>query len=122
MAMWRWNWSSVCETGLQPFSDQNTTTDLAPCFQQICLQAPIYAILAIFSSYYFGLTFRVIERNRIQRRCIVVRLLATFGLILIPFSKIMDMIHSDFHIWPADILVSTTEFIAWIMHFGKGLV
>lgn len=120
MAMWRWNWSSVCENGLQPFSDQNSTTDLAPCFQQICLQSPVYAILAICSAYYFGLSFRVIDRNRIQRRCIFVRILVTFGLILIPFTKIMDMIAGGkFHIWPADILVATTEFIAWIMHFGE---
>lgn len=119
MAMWRWNWSSVCENGLQPFSDQNTTRDLSPCFEQVILQAPIYAILSIFSAYYFGLAFRVIERNVIQRRCIVLRLVATFGLAIIPFSKILDMIHANYHIWLADILVSVTEFIAWIMHFGE---
>uniref|UniRef100_A0A336LPK6 ABC-type xenobiotic transporter n=1 Tax=Culicoides sonorensis TaxID=179676 RepID=A0A336LPK6_CULSO len=118
MAMWRWNWSSVCENGLQPFSSLNSTTDLAPCFQQICIQTPVYSVLAIFSSYYFGLTFRVIDRNVVQRRCIVIRMLVTIGLALIPFIKLLDMIHANFHIWPGDILVSVTEFIAWIMHFG----
>lgn len=120
MSKFQWNWSAICEDGIQPFkSNESSSTDLAPCFQQICLDAPMYACLAVVSSYYFGLTFRIVERNIVQRRALVLRLLATFGLSLIPLVKFYFMIHNGYHVWPADVLVLSSEFIAWVIHFGE---
>lgn len=120
MAMWSWNWSAVCEDGIEPFvNGTSNTTDLGICFQQICLQLPIYAFLAIFSSYYFGNTSRRIERNAVQRRSIYLRIIAVLGLAIVPLNKIFYMIHRGESVWPADILVSSTEFLSWIMHLGR---
>lgn len=118
--MWTWNWSAVCEDGIEPFvNGTNSTTDLGICFQQVCLQLPVYVFLAIFSSYFFGSTYRTIERNVVQRRAIFIRLLTVLGLAIVPLNKIFFMIHRGDSVWPADILVSSTEFLSWTMHLGK---
>lgn len=83
------------------------------------MQLPVYVFLAIFSSYFFGNNFRTIERNKTQVRAIYLRILAVLGLAIVPLDKIFFMIHRGELVWPADIMVSSAEFLSWVMHLGK---
>lgn len=116
MEVYAWNWTEFCPSGLHIF--EPASSNLAPCFQQICLQFPAFILLAIFSAYFYGKFNNEIVRDGRQSKALIFRALVVLGLGLVPLFKILYMIDNGVQIWPIDILLSCTEFIAWIIHFG----
>ncbi|EDS42543.1 multidrug resistance-associated protein [Culex quinquefasciatus] len=116
MSSWEFSWTDVCPSGLRPWvKDYN---DLAPCFQEICLQLPILVLFAVFSSYYYGSHFRLVFRSGTQRKAIRVRVAASIGLGLIPVMKIFYILRTHGKIYPIDVLLSCVQFVAWSVHVG----
>lgn len=112
-----WKWDEFCETGLK-ISTSNST--LALCFQKICLQVPVFSLIAIFSAYYCGQITNCIVRNRTQLICLNVRAVTVFLLAIISPAKLYDTIHQDVvKVWPADVLATCVEFLGWSVHFGE---
>lgn len=116
MSSWDFSWTDVCPSGLRPWvKDYN---DLAPCFQEICLQLPILVLFAVLSSYYYGSHFRLVSRNSVQRRSIRLRIAASFALGLIPVLKVFYLLRIHGKIYPIDVLLSCVQFVAWAVHIG----
>ncbi|XP_055637767.1 ATP-binding cassette sub-family C member 10 [Toxorhynchites rutilus septentrionalis] len=116
MSSWKFSWTDVCPSGLRPWeSDYN---DLAPCFQQICLQLPMLVLFAVFSSYYHGTHFRSVLRNGTQLRALRARIVASIGLGLIPVVKLFYTIRIHGKIYPIDVLLSSVQCVAWSVHIG----
>ncbi|XP_062548884.1 ATP-binding cassette sub-family C member 10 [Armigeres subalbatus] len=113
---WEFSWTDVCPSGLRPWvKDYN---DLAPCFQEICLQLPILVLFAVLSSYYYGSHFRLVFRNGVQLRSIRLRIVASLGLGLVPVLKIFYLLRVHDRIYPIDVLLSCVQFVAWTVHIG----
>ncbi|XP_058815016.1 ATP-binding cassette sub-family C member 10 [Topomyia yanbarensis] len=113
---WQFSWSDVCPSGVRPWvKDYN---ELAPCFQEICLQLPILVLFAVFSSFFYGCHFRLVFRNATQRRALRLRIAAAGGLGLLPVLKVFYMIRIHGHIYPIDVLLSCVQFVAWTVHIG----
>ncbi|XP_021703912.1 multidrug resistance-associated protein 7 [Aedes aegypti] len=116
MSSWEFSWTDVCPSGLRPWvKDYN---DLAPCFQEICLQLPMLVLFAVLSSYYYGSHFRLVFRNGVQLRSIRVRIAASIALGLIPVLKIFYVLRVHGRIYPIDVLLSCVQFVAWTVHVG----
>jgi ATP-binding cassette subfamily C (CFTR/MRP) protein 10 len=110
-----WKWEKFCETGLNISSN---TSVIAPCFQQMHIQLPTFAWLAIFSSYHYGLLTGEVYRNRTQLICLNLRALIVLGLALTPVIQLLNTMNS-ITIWPVDILLTCVQFLAWTVHFGE---
>lgn len=115
----QWHWTDFCPTGITPFATDSN--DLLPCFQEICLQIPVYTIFAAVSSYNFGSYNRPVIRNPTQIRCIYLRIIASLFLAALPVIKIFTFHSVGFPVYPVDVLVVCTECVMWIVHCGKQL-
>lgn len=113
-----WQWEKFCETGRNISSN---TSAIAPCFQQLHIQLPTYAWLAIFSSYHYGLLSNGIYRNRTQLICLNLRALIVLGLAITPVVQLLNTINTSLTIWPVDILLTCVQFLAWTVHLGESL-
>lgn len=113
-----WKWEEFCETGLNVSS--NTST-IAPCFQQIHIQLPTFAWLAIFSSYHYGKLSVGVYRSRAQVICLNLRALIVLALAVTPTIQLLKTMDSV-TIWPVDILLTCVQFLAWTVHFGESRV
>lgn len=112
-----WNWTNFCPTGLTPWMpDANYLT---PCFQQICLQLPIYLVFAIVSSYHFGRQRLLVARDKTQIRLIYLRIVAVLLLAFLPLIQIYFMINLNADVYPIDVLIVCVECVTWIVHCGK---
>ncbi|XP_055853767.1 ATP-binding cassette sub-family C member 10 [Episyrphus balteatus] len=112
----QWYWSDFCPTGIQPFAADSN--DLLPCFQEICLQIPVYTIFAAVSSYNFGCYNRPVIRNPTQKRLIYLRIITTLFLAALPVTKIFFFHSVGLDIHAVDVLVVSIEFVMWILHCG----
>lgn len=112
----KWNWLDMCETGIQPWS--NNSNELAQCFQQICLQFPTYILLAVTSAYYFGKNWNDIIRDKKQLIALHLRIFITIALAVIPVTKVYFLVRDTVKVWPIDILLVCTEALTWSVHAG----
>ncbi|XP_037958889.1 multidrug resistance-associated protein 7-like [Teleopsis dalmanni] len=113
---YQWNWTEFCPTGIKPFS--NSSNDLLPCFQEIVLQFPVYAIFAAISAYNFGAFVRMVTRNPLQLRLIYARIVITVVLALLPVCKIFVFHHYGVPVTAVDVLIVCAECLMWIVHAG----
>lgn len=112
----KWRWEDFCPTGLN-ISDENST--IAPCFQQICLQLPVFVLLALFSSYYYGKINSEIQRDQIQKNLIGFRACIVFLLAIAPPLRLCYMMAYEIDAWPIDIMLTCVQFLAWTVHLCK---
>ncbi|CAD6234353.1 GSCOCT00001844001.2-RA-CDS [Cotesia congregata] len=140
---WTWNWANLCgnNSSLNPINP--ATNDLSLCFQQLCLQVPTLALLAIVSAYYCGKKSTPYSYDRISfsHYAITLRLMITSCLITLPIIRAyiiltnttIDPINSHNDKVPAngtflpsnqatsakpiDYIVAGTEGLAWVIHF-----
>ncbi|XP_046472173.1 ATP-binding cassette sub-family C member 10 isoform X1 [Neodiprion pinetum] len=85
--LWHWNWTELCgiRGSIRPINPN--TRDLGTCFQQLCLQIPVLAFLAMLSAYYCGKRTVLISRSNRTYYVIVLRLFITACLALLPIIK-----------------------------------
>lgn len=110
-------WLKFCESGL---NISTNSSNLAPCFQQICLHIPIYSLIAIFSAYEFGLlTSNSVWRNKTQLVCLNIRAISAFLLAVISPAELFTLRYNNQRVWPVDVLLVCIEFLAWTLNFGE---
>lgn len=117
----RWNWKTMCGAdGFVPWD--STTKDFGLCFQQLCLQFPIFVLLAIVSSYFFGRPYNWCLRDKTQMRTIFIRCLVTFLLACVPVIKLYTIVKNNKdNVSLICILISCAECITWVVHLGACL-
>ncbi|XP_012285682.1 multidrug resistance-associated protein 7 [Orussus abietinus] len=84
---WRWNWTELCgaEGGIEPLNRE--THDLGICFQQLCLQIPVLALIAIISAYYCGKRSVSSSRGYISFYALNIRLIVAIFLAILPVIR-----------------------------------
>ncbi|KAG5326417.1 MRP7 protein, partial [Pseudoatta argentina] len=84
---WKWNWTELCghRGDINPVNPE--TDDLSVCFQQLCLQIPVLAFLAIISAYHSGK--RSTSSSQQYHICHVInlRILITICLVILPIIR-----------------------------------
>ncbi|XP_053697505.1 ATP-binding cassette sub-family C member 10 [Sabethes cyaneus] len=116
MSNWNFSWNYVCPSGLRPWANDNN--ELAPCFQEICLQLPILVLFSVFSSFYYGTIQRSVFRDATQIRLLRLRIAAAVGLGIVPIIKLFYVIRIHGQIYPIDVLLTCVQFLAWAVHIG----
>lgn len=118
-----WNWSAICPTGLQPLmppSDDTSSRQLEPCFQKLCLQMPLLALLTLYSAYKLGaMTGGEMRwhRDRIQLWSLTVRMWAVGLLAVLPLARYMLVTAAE--ALPVDLWLDILEMMTFVVHFGK---
>ncbi|XP_012524038.1 multidrug resistance-associated protein 7 isoform X1 [Monomorium pharaonis] len=83
---WKWNWTELCGQGdINPLNPE--IHDLSVCFQQLCLQIPVLALLAIISAYYCGRRDSSSSRQQDAYNAINIRILITICLVILPIIR-----------------------------------
>lgn len=122
-------WSVLCPTGIHPWLP--STRQLAPCFQQLCLQLPVFVLFAMLSAYQFGRLYgSAVQRDRVQTAALRVRTVVTALLAILPAMRLYalqvaraaeeaaDPPDPPSHLWPADVLAAGAECMAFAVHAG----
>lgn len=135
---WTWNWTNLCgmRGGLRPLNPD--TNDIGLCFQQLCLQIPTLALLAIASAYYCGKKTSSVHYDRFTHYAITLRLAITACLFFLPIMRAYIILtnttlyppqppaplnttilpnNQQTSAKPIDYLVAGTEGLAWMVHF-----
>ncbi|XP_029175572.1 multidrug resistance-associated protein 7 [Nylanderia fulva] len=84
---WKWNWTELCgyDRNIIPLNPE--THDLGVCFQQLCLQIPVLALIAIISAYYCGKTNISSVRQQRTYHAINIRIFITICLVILPIIR-----------------------------------
>lgn len=84
---WKWNWTELCgyNRNIDPLNPE--THDLGVCFQQLCLQIPVLALIAITSAYYCGKTNTSSSRQHYTYHAINIRIFITICLVILPIIR-----------------------------------
>ncbi|PSN57205.1 hypothetical protein C0J52_05033 [Blattella germanica] len=113
-----WRWEDMCgPDGLSLWSKR--TKDLGICFQELCLQTPVFVLLATISAYYYGKQSNWFVRPRRHLKILWLRAFATALMALATATRICYMIvSSPGKLQPVDYLVATVEGVTWLVHLG----
>ncbi|XP_011176315.1 multidrug resistance-associated protein 7 [Solenopsis invicta] len=84
---WKWNWTELCgrHGDINPLNPE--THDLSICFQQLCLQIPVLAFIAIISAYYCGRRDTSSARQQCAYHALNIRILITICLVILPIIR-----------------------------------
>ncbi|KAL6434970.1 hypothetical protein ACFW04_005255 [Cataglyphis niger] len=84
---WKWNWTELCGSNrnINPLNPE--THDLGICFQQLCLQIPVLALIAVISAYYCGKTNISSSRQQHTYHAINIRIVITICLVILPIIR-----------------------------------
>lgn len=119
---WRWRWEDIC--GPEGFKIWSANRhDLGHCFQQLCLQVPAFALIAIASAYYFGRRYGFVRRGvdqivAINLRCFIILISALFPILQI----YIYLNKTDVIIYPVSYFLFAVEGFSWLVHLGYTLV
>uniref|UniRef100_A0A0C9Q1X6 ABC-type xenobiotic transporter n=1 Tax=Fopius arisanus TaxID=64838 RepID=A0A0C9Q1X6_9HYME len=137
---WTWNWTQLCGVrgSISPVNPD--TNDLGLCFQQLYLQIPTLALLAIASAYHCGRRMNLAPNERFSHCAFTLRLVITVCLSILPIIRAYiilanttipstsnvtssskeliptDILNEETSAKPIDYLVAGTEGLAWVVH------
>lgn len=92
---WKWNWTELCgrRGDIDPLNPE--THDLSICFQQLCLQIPVLALIAIISAYHCGKSRPHTSSSR-RQHAINIRILITICLVILPIIRAYIILTNTF--------------------------
>lgn len=113
-----WKWTDMCgPSGLTLWSAKNH--DIGICFQELCLQVPVFILLAVVSAYYCGRHTRWIVRSRRQLQILELRTVVAVIMAIAPVIKICTAIQlSPGSLQPVDYLLAAVKGVTWLVHGG----
>jgi ATP-binding cassette subfamily C (CFTR/MRP) protein 10 len=117
--MWLlWKWEDMCGPGgLTLWSVKSH--DVGICFQELCLQVPVFILIATVSAYYCGRQTRWIVRSRKQLQVLGLRALATLLMAVAAVARICTAIKlSPGSLQPVDYFLAVVEGVTWFVHLG----
>lgn len=113
---WRWRWEEMCGPGgLIIWSPEQH--DLGLCFQQLFLQIPVLALLAVTSAYYSGRHISYVARGKFQMRTINLRCCIVAVLTLLPIlHTYIDVSKSKMPVTFISFFLAATQCVTWLIH------
>lgn len=113
-----WNWEDMCGPGgLTLWSVKGH--DVGICFQELCLQVPVFMLIATISAYYCGKQTQWIVRSRKQLQVLGLRALATLLMAVAAVGRICTAITlSPSSLQPVDYFLAVVEGVTWFVHLG----
>ncbi|KAF5302801.1 hypothetical protein FQA39_LY01981 [Lamprigera yunnana] len=120
---WRWGWEDLCGAdGLNVWSIK--THDIGLCFEELCLQIPILALLATISGFYVGHQVHYVIRGKTQLLAIKIRCVIVFLMAVMPLLQTyIDLNNAtEAHTERITYFLSAVEGIVWFTHLGYLLV
>ncbi|XP_057666967.1 ATP-binding cassette sub-family C member 10 isoform X2 [Diorhabda carinulata] len=113
----KWSWTSLCGTEEFQIWSQDRH-DFGLCFQQLCFHIPVLTLLAVCSSYYFGVQIGFVRRTKFQKIAILARSIISLILLFTPILQIYNSIHSkEENKENAAFLLCAVQAISWCSHF-----
>jgi ATP-binding cassette subfamily C (CFTR/MRP) protein 10 len=114
----QWNWEDMCGPGGLTLWSLGTN-DVGLCFQELCLQVPVFILMATVSAYYCGRQAHWIVRSQKQLQILWLRAIATVLMAVTAVVKICTAIAiSPGSLQPMDYLLAAVEGITWLVHLG----
>lgn len=116
--IWTWRWEELCGPGgLKIWSQEQH--DLGICFQQLFLQIPVLALMAICSAYYFGRQSGFVIRGNIQKRAIKLRCVIVLILACLPvLQTYIDVSKGKIPVPVINFFLAAVQCVTWLVHFG----
>lgn len=116
--IWIWRWEELCGPGgLKIWSPEQH--DLGICFQQLFLQIPVLALMAICSAYYCGRQSGFVIRGNIQKRAIKLRCLIVLILAFLPILQTyIDVSKGKIPVSVINFFFAAVQSVTWLVHFG----
>lgn len=113
----QWNWTEFC--GNENFTIWTSNhQDLTNCFQTLCLQIPILALIAIVSAYYAGKFSEWTIRTSREKFILKVRMLITFFLAITPAIRLaLQVCNNSKSLFVIDYWFTAVECFSWFAHF-----
>lgn len=116
----RWDWTEVCgPDGFHVWSAK--THDLGICFQELCLQTPVLALLAITSAYHFGRQINRVQRGRRQIRAVNIRCVLCTAFAILPILQVYAALESSANMNVIYYFLSMVQGLAWLCHLCYNL-
>ncbi|XP_021924384.1 multidrug resistance-associated protein 7 isoform X3 [Zootermopsis nevadensis] len=113
-----WNWEDMCGPGGLTLWSVGTH-DIGICFQELCLQVPVFILMATISAYYCGRQTHWIVRSRRQLQILGLRAIATVLMAVATVARICTAIAlSPGSLQPVDYLLAAVEGVTWLVHLG----
>lgn len=76
------NYTALCGTSTLEIWNPHTRS-IGLCFQKLCLNTPVFALLAVVSSYFIGKQSPFVIRNRDDSAVIICRMALSVAMILV---------------------------------------
>lgn len=111
-----WDWKDFCGDNFTIWNAKYK--DLDVCFQYLCLDVPVLAILAIVSAYYYGLGH--LDTRRCSKDKWILRFRYNITLALASLPAIQLYIEESMFpgiLNPVDFLLGIVQCISWVVHF-----
>lgn len=116
----QWYWEDLCgPEGFQLWSQK--THDLGICFEQLCLQLPVLAVLSVVSAYYTGRQVEFVIRGRHQLAAINIRCIIASMFAFLPILQVYFSLESDGDMNAMFYVLSIVQCLAWLCHLGYSL-
>lgn len=114
----QWKWADMCgPSGLTLWSVKNH--DIGICFQELCLQVPVFILMATVSAYYCGIHTHWIVRSQIQSQILGLRTVTTVIMAVATVMKICTVIQlSPGFLQPVDYFLAAVKGVTWLVHAG----
>lgn len=128
-------WTELCPTGIAVFIPG--TLKLAPCFQQLLVQLPIFTIVAVLSAFRVGRLHTTHGASPPQQNdtifgkaLIISRLTVVFVLALMPVIRLISQVILSSNgaseilqrLRPIDIFAGGVQLVSFLSHFGEFLI
>lgn len=117
--IFNWNWKDFCGDGDNFTLWNKKYNDLDFCFQYLCLDTPVLALIAIVSAYYHGLSHLETQRCSKDLWILKIRYCTTLALAALPVIKsyIEEYLFPGV-LNPVDYLLASVQCFSWFVHFG----
>ncbi|XP_069682959.1 ATP-binding cassette sub-family C member 10 [Periplaneta americana] len=113
-----WDWTEMCGPGgLMLWSAK--THDLGICFQELCLQTPVFILMATISAFYCGKQSNWVVRSRKQLQVLTLRATVVVLLAAATIARVCSsIVYCPGSLLPVDYLLAGIEGLAWLVHLG----
>ncbi|XP_054264450.1 ATP-binding cassette sub-family C member 10 isoform X2 [Macrosteles quadrilineatus] len=113
-----WNWTQFCEQDDDLIIWDPRHNDFGRCFEVVCLQFPLLALLAITSAYYCGKQMDWVVRTSFESNVLKIRYLTCLLLSMVPVVSTWYQVSSGSKpLVPVQYFFSSVQCLTWLTHF-----
>ncbi|XP_018013126.1 ATP-binding cassette sub-family C member 10 [Hyalella azteca] len=111
------NYTALCGTPSLEIWNPHTRS-LGLCFQKLCLNTPVFALLAVVSAYFIGKQSPYVMRNRQDTVVIYCRMILSCAMVLLSvlLEPLTLIFVADAKIFWVDVVSYGVQGLAWTVH------